>query len=56
MPIYEYKCRKCGNRDEAVRPMEDRAKPLPCSRGSKCAGRMVLIPSVPMKSGPIDWH
>jgi putative FmdB family regulatory protein len=30
MPIYEYRCKACGERFEALRPVGDRGKSLDC--------------------------
>lgn len=30
MPIYEYKCMNCGSTFDALRPMNEIAKPLSC--------------------------
>ena len=30
MPIYEFKCKKCGERFEALRPVGDSGKKLNC--------------------------
>jgi len=30
MPIYEFECKKCGERFEAIRPMGDTGKKLSC--------------------------
>lgn len=32
MPIYEYSCEACGERFEALRPVESRDKPLDCPK------------------------
>jgi len=36
MPIYEYKCRDCGEKFETMRSMKDADAPIPCS---KCQGQ-----------------
>lgn len=38
MPIYEYRCTFCEHRQEEIRCMADREKPLDCV---KCDGSMV---------------
>jgi putative FmdB family regulatory protein len=32
MPIYEYRCRKCGEQFEALRPVGDNGKRLACPK------------------------
>jgi putative FmdB family regulatory protein len=32
MPVYEYLCRECGGRSEAMRRMSERADAPPCAR------------------------
>jgi putative FmdB family regulatory protein len=44
MPIYEYRCKACGERFEALRPVGDRGKSLTCPEcGKKGAEK---LPSV----------
>ena len=45
MPIYEYKCRSCGERYEVLRPMADRERSFPCPCGAR-AGFMVSVPTM----------
>lgn len=42
MPIYEYKCEKCGEVSEAIRPLTMADDPLECA----CGGGTKRIPSV----------
>lgn len=44
MPIYEYRCRSCGHRFEAIRPMGDDGSGLDCP-GCGVRGPE-LVPSV----------
>jgi len=34
MPLYEFKCKTCGNHFDAFRPMSESALPLPCRCGA----------------------
>jgi putative FmdB family regulatory protein len=44
MPIYEYKCKKCGERFEAIRPIGDTGRGLSCP---ECGARAPeKVPSV----------
>ena len=43
MPIYEYKCKKCGEVWEVILPVGVN-KNLTCT---KCGGTMARVPSVP---------
>lgn len=44
MPIYEFRCRRCRHVFEAIRPMGDEGRGLPCP---ECGRKGVeLIPSV----------
>lgn len=36
MPLYEYKCEKCGEVFDELRKAEDRTTPVPCP---KCGGK-----------------
>lgn len=44
MPIYTYKCRRCGNREEEFRKVDERNEPEQCNC---CGAPMDLVPSVP---------
>ncbi|HEX7976003.1 MAG TPA: zinc ribbon domain-containing protein [Anaerolineales bacterium] len=39
MPIYEYICKDCGDRFEALRSMRDADAPIPCRQ---CAGKNTM--------------
>lgn len=44
MPIYEYRCGKCGHLNEALRPMAAADDPLACeSCGSSRTGRVQSV-------------
>ncbi|MCF8067904.1 MAG: zinc ribbon domain-containing protein [Desulfobacterales bacterium] len=36
MPIYEYECTKCGNKEEAIQSFSDK----PLTKCSKCSGKL----------------
>jgi len=44
MPIYEYECKGCGHRFEAIRPLGDRSRKLACPDCGKTAA--TRLPSV----------
>jgi putative FmdB family regulatory protein len=44
MPIYEYRCRACGERFEAIRPVGDTGRSLTCPECGK--PRPEKMPSV----------
>lgn len=46
MPIYEYRCQKCGSISEHLRPMCDRDVPAAC-RTPECGGTGYHILSLP---------
>lgn len=48
MPMYTYKCRKCGDENEQVLPMDAREKPceFPCSQ---CGGFSLYLKVQPVK-------
>jgi len=43
MPIYEYQCKKCGARTEAMQKISDK----PLTRCRKCGGRLEKLLSAP---------
>ena len=44
MPIYEFRCRDCGSRFEALRPMGDEGKDLDCPAcGSGSPEKLVSV-------------
>lgn len=43
MPIYDYKCNKCGKETEQVRSIDDRNSPFKC----KCGGKLKRVWSNP---------
>jgi putative FmdB family regulatory protein len=48
MPIYEFRCKKCGNQIEVIQKMADK----PPARCKKCGGRlekMISSPSIQFK-------
>jgi len=41
MPIYEYRCKKCNDQFEMIRPMGDSAKRVDCPKcGAKSADKL----------------
>lgn len=46
MPVYEYRCQKCGSTSEHLRPMSDRNLPAPC-QAPGCDGQCQHILSLP---------
>ncbi len=55
MPIYEYRCRSCDERFEALRPMGDDGKTLDCPACGKTAPEKLLstfAATVGASSGP----
>ncbi len=53
MPIYEYKCKKCGHRFEVIQKFSD----VPLRRCKSCGGRVtkLLAPSALMFKGS-GWY
>lgn len=49
MPIYDYKCTKCGNRQEEMRSMDDRNEPAKCEKCGGDANRTLAPISFSMK-------
>lgn len=45
MPLYEYRCRDCGHRFEAMRRMSERTDPLPCPDCGREAAGLALSTS-----------
>jgi putative FmdB family regulatory protein len=45
MPLYDYKCCKCGLRFERIRPVEFRDQPLDCP---ECEGPTRKMPTAPV--------
>jgi putative FmdB family regulatory protein len=53
MPIYEYRCTKCGHRFEAIQKVSDR----PISKCEKCKGkaeRLISSPAIQFKGS--GWY
>jgi putative FmdB family regulatory protein len=53
MPIYEYRCTKCGHRFEAIQKVSDR----PLSKCEKCKGkaeRLISSPAIQFKGS--GWY
>jgi putative FmdB family regulatory protein len=53
MPIYEYRCAKCGHRFEAIQKVSDR----PLSKCEKCKGkaeRLISSPAIQFKGS--GWY
>ena len=50
MPIFEYRCRKCGETTEYIRRVQDREGDLPCDRHG-CGGMgefIIVAPNIHM--------
>lgn len=43
MPLYEYRCKQCGEQHEEILRVAERLQPAPC----KCGGQRELIVSLP---------
>jgi putative FmdB family regulatory protein len=55
MPIYEYKCAKCGHALEEIRKEEWRDEPIDCEKCRGPAKRVEISKShFHLKGG--DWH
>lgn len=50
MPVYEYACRSCGERDSLVRSVHDDTRPdrLPCSCGAEMGRKFSVPHATPM--------
>jgi len=42
MPIYEYVCKKCGNKFDSIRPMKEADSPIPCEKCSSIETKRAL--------------
>jgi putative FmdB family regulatory protein len=45
MPIYVYKCEKCGEKEEKLMPVSSLAKPSPHCPVEDCGGATTRVPS-----------
>ena len=53
MPIYEYKCKACGERFEAIRPIGDRGKTVSCPEcGDRAAEKLPSVFAATGGCGP----
>jgi putative FmdB family regulatory protein len=46
MPVYDYKCKSCGLKQDAYREISQRNRPLTCPN---CKGKMFKTISIPVK-------
>lgn len=51
MPIYEYKCKLCGKKTDAV-IINGWREPNTC----ECGGELFRVPSLPSKAGSYSWN
>jgi putative FmdB family regulatory protein len=53
MPIYEFKCKKCNERFEAIRPVGDTGRDLECPAcGAKSPEKVPSVFAAPGSCGP----